>query len=87
MHSLRSFSSSTESNKFDIDASSPKWYHYVLCGIKGVLEHLELAESVGMSVMVDGLVPKAAGLSSSSALVCAAAIATMHANGKQIQKV
>jgi galactokinase len=58
---------------------SPPWYNYFLCGLKGVLEVLQHV-SVGMLVAVTGSVPQSSGLSSSSALVSAAALATAHAN-------
>ena len=83
----RSTTSSTCCSDIEIDSKTPLWHHYVLCGVKGILEHAELPSSVGMSLMVDGQVPQGAGLSSSSALVCAAAIATMYANNVTIQKV
>ena len=40
-----------------------------------------------MNVLIDGTVPKSAGLSSSSALVCCAALATAFANNKKFTKV
>ena len=40
-----------------------------------------------MDVLLDGTVPKSAGLSSSSALVCCGALATAHANNKTFSKV
>uniref|UniRef100_A0A6A7G9C7 N-acetylgalactosamine kinase-like n=2 Tax=Hirondellea gigas TaxID=1518452 RepID=A0A6A7G9C7_9CRUS len=54
----------------------PAWYDYVLCGIYGVQQELKLATLPGMNFVVMGKVPMAAGLSSSSALVCGAAVAT-----------
>nr|CAD7396405.1 unnamed protein product [Timema cristinae] len=66
---------------------APAWYCYVLCGIKGVLEALPSGHKpVGLSLAVTGNVPQASGLSSSSALVCAAALATVHANKLDISR-
>lgn len=56
------------------------WFNYFLCGYKGVVDDLGVENGVGMDVMVDGNIPPSAGLSSSSALVCCAALATAHAN-------
>ena len=70
-----------------IDDTDPKWHHYFLCGFRGILECETLGSPVGMNVITDGIIPPNAGLSSSSALVCCAAMATMHANGFQIPKV
>jgi N-acetylgalactosamine kinase len=62
-----------------IDKRKPLWYHYILCGIKGCLETLpEGYQLQGMNILVDGEVPPNAGLSSSSALVCCAALATFQ---------
>jgi len=61
----------------------PGWHLYFLCGALGVLEQLEgslKSELVSLDVCVDGRVPPRAGLSSSSALVCAAALTTLVAN-------
>ena len=43
--------------------------------------------SSGMNILIDGTVPKAAGMSSSSALVCVAGLATAYANDCQVTKV
>ena len=52
------------------------WYNYLLCGIKGVLEQIPPeAELAGLNLFVSGNIPPGAGLSSSSALVCCAALA------------
>lgn len=52
------------------------WYNYLLCGIKGVLEHAPASTDIlGMNILVSGTIPPGAGLSSSSALVCCAALA------------
>ena len=73
--------------EFEINRSQPDWHNYVLCGIKGMTEFLGLTSSVGMQCVVDGCVPSSAGLSSSSALVCCAALATMQANNQAKSKV
>ncbi|CAN8012620.1 unnamed protein product [Ixodes pacificus] len=75
-----------------IDDTEPRWYHYYMCGVRGVLEcrtaSNELGTSVpGMDVLVHGSVPPSAGLSSSSALVCAAALATLRASGMTMPKL
>lgn len=56
----------------------PSWYHYFLCGYKGVTEKfLNSDQLFGINVAVHGTVPAASGLSSSSAMVCASALSTM----------
>ena len=42
---------------------------------------------IGMDMVMNGTVPKSAGLSSSSAIVCCSALATMHANQQTLTKV
>nr|XP_018904770.1 PREDICTED: N-acetylgalactosamine kinase [Bemisia tabaci]XP_018904771.1 PREDICTED: N-acetylgalactosamine kinase [Bemisia tabaci] len=63
----------------------PSWENYFLCGVKGILESME--KPSGMCVVVFGDIPPGAGLSSSSALVCAAALATAYANKLKISKL
>ncbi|XP_022247537.1 N-acetylgalactosamine kinase-like isoform X2 [Limulus polyphemus] len=73
-----------------IDSLNPKWYHYYLCGFLGMVEHASydyLSSSSGLDIAVLGTVPPSAGLSSSSALVCAAALATMHAYSLSVSKL
>lgn len=67
---------------YRIDKGVPHWYKYYLCGIKGIIENStkENSELKGMNARVHGLIPPSAGLSSSSALVCAAALAFSHVN-------
>ncbi|XP_018334406.1 N-acetylgalactosamine kinase isoform X2 [Agrilus planipennis] len=62
---------------FEINVNgSPTWYQYFLCGVKGILETLPTETPPrGAQIVVDGNVPQSAGLSSSSALVSAAALA------------
>ena len=65
-----------------IDKKGVAWYSYLLCGIKGVLEEMGIREPVGVDILVDGSIPPASGLSSSSALVCCAALTALCANGR-----
>lgn len=59
----------------------PEWHNYYLCGVKGIYEKLpDDVEKRGMIVMVSGNIPPASGLSSSSALVSAATLATSYVN-------
>ncbi|EYC34210.1 hypothetical protein Y032_0001g306 [Ancylostoma ceylanicum] len=62
-------------------ASPPKWYDYVLCGWKGIMERLN-SDQIGFDLLVEGTIPPSSGLSSSSSLVCAAALTTwmIHTN-------
>lgn len=57
----------------------PHWYNYVLCGIKGALEYLNNQVISGLQLCIDGNIPPASGLSSSSALVSAACLAFLYA--------
>lgn len=70
-----------------------KWYHYVLCGFRGIYDYtVENGlpwKSPSMRVLVghgsgDECLPMCAGLSSSSALVVAAALATARCTQLQI---
>jgi N-acetylgalactosamine kinase len=72
---------------YDIDRTKPQWYHYFLCGYRGILEHFGLTGSLGLDILLDGTIPHCAGLSSSSALVCCAALITMNAYEKQISRL
>lgn len=75
-------------NNVDINNDTPQWQNYFQCGFLGLVEHLKIQSAArGMKCMVDGTVPGSSGLSSSSALVCCAALVTMHANGKSLPKV
>jgi len=72
---------------FDVDKSDPQWYHYFLCGYRGILEHCSLSGPHGLDMLCDGTIPRCAGLSSSSALVCCSALVTMHVHDKQLSRV
>ena len=54
----------------------PKWHDYFLCGLRGVLDSSgdSINSGRGLQALVDGSIPPAAGLSSSSALVCGSAV-------------
>jgi len=68
------------------DGEKPKWWNYFLCGVKGVLEEKpEVVSPKGFSALVDGKIPPSAGLSSSSALVVAAALCTLWTNGLKME--
>lgn len=74
-----------EINAFDIQiptSGGPRWYNYFLCGVRGVQDHLgNNIPTPGMFVAVSGNIPPASGLSSSSALVSAAVLASAHIQG------
>ncbi|EDV28739.1 uncharacterized protein TRIADDRAFT_51952 [Trichoplax adhaerens] len=89
---LRIFNTNEQFKSFECDCNDVKidginWYHYFLCGYKGICEALNLSTTVGMDVLVDGTIPKSAGLSSSSALVCCAGLATLRANNGSLSRV
>jgi len=69
---------------------SPCWTNYFLCGVKGALEHLtdsqsEAVANIGFQFAVAGNIPESSGLSSSSALVTAAAMATLVGYGVSVR--
>lgn len=64
----------------------PFWYNYILCGVKGALEYLDDKFEYGLNIVVDGIIPPAAGLSSSSALVSAACLTFLHAQKVKMTK-
>ena len=84
------FSSADFVNKNDlelIEGKAPIWWNYFLCGVKGVVGELlnhhgkdghsngvDEAKNFGFIALMDGKIPPSAGLSSSSAVVVAAAV-------------
>ncbi|XP_052580858.1 N-acetylgalactosamine kinase isoform X2 [Peromyscus californicus insignis] len=78
---------STSANNIHIDKTKPLWHNYFLCGFKGIQEHFGLSKSTGMNCLVDGNIPPGSGLSSSSALVCCAGLATLAVLGMSLSKV
>lgn len=66
---------------------SIKWYHYFLCGYKGIVDkHCIDGPGPSIKVIVHGTIPAASGLSSSSAMVCASALATLISYHQSICK-
>ncbi len=77
----------------DIDASAHEWSNYFKAGLRGALDWLRQQRNTEerwapaeMEILVDGSVPEGAGLSSSSAFVCASALAVLIANGQESVK-
>ena len=80
------FFSSDLLNKNDlelVDGQAPTWWNYFLCGVKGVVGELLQnrkqngtgeKKNFGYIALMDGKIPPSAGLSSSSAVVVAAAV-------------
>ena len=69
--------------KFREDAH---WANYFLCGYKAILALNSPVKDLvkapkGLKILIESLVPPAAGLSSSSAFTVCAAVTTLHANG------
>ena len=69
--------------EISINDDKPYWWNYFLCGLKGVLEQLKLSSwPSGMACLIDGDIPPASGLSSSSAVVITGALATLSITQK-----
>ncbi len=64
-------------------AAAGHWSNYVRAAAKGLLDH-GIALERGIVGNVSGSLPVAVGLSSSSALVVASALALLHANGRSV---
>jgi galactokinase len=75
----------TSEGEVDIDATTLDWANYFKAGLRGAARLLRerhaIARPAGMLVLVDGNVPPGGGLSSSSAFVCASALACALAGG------
>ncbi|ETE66289.1 N-acetylgalactosamine kinase, partial [Ophiophagus hannah] len=76
----------TDANDIQIQQTKPSWHNYFLCGFKGIQDRFNLRKPSGINCLVEGTIPPSSGLSSSSALVCCAALATLVANGKTLSK-
>ncbi|KAK8734670.1 hypothetical protein OTU49_005926 [Cherax quadricarinatus] len=78
---------SCDINDFEINKNQPTWYNYVLCGVRGLRDEGGIeGPLVGLDMVVGGNIPPSSGLSSSSALVCAASLAVSHAHGLSLTK-
>jgi N-acetylgalactosamine kinase len=72
--------STGDANPIKIDSSNHHWTNYVLCGVKAGFDVAKKVNGgVVLNFVIDGTVPMGSGLSSSSALVCAATLTTCRA--------
>lgn len=60
------------------------WENYCKAAVQGLNAHFANTQFPGMNLLVSGTIPIAAGLSSSSALVVACALAYLHVCGKRL---
>ncbi|MFZ1887821.1 MAG: galactokinase [Candidatus Binataceae bacterium] len=91
---LRNTDPAFGSRRFQIEKAIPAypagdWANYVKAGVQGVIDHFGArgiggAKLRGATMIADGRVPVAAGLSSSSALTVAAALAFMKLNAVEL---
>jgi len=72
---------------FSISYDKSSWYEYFKCGVQGIRDKYPDIKLKGIKVLIDGTIPRSAGLSSSSALVVCAALTTAMNNGINISKV
>jgi galactokinase len=80
------------SRRFAIELRIPPyetgdWANYVKAAIQGVIDRFPALHLRGASMAVDGRVPPAAGLSSSSALTVSTAMAFMAVNGLKLDSL
>ncbi len=80
-NSARKFGARRFELRADIPASKPgDWGNYVKAAAQGLVRHCGARLACGAELLVDGNIPAGAGLSSSSALVVASALALLAAN-------
>ncbi|XP_075506603.1 galactokinase-like [Primulina tabacum] len=75
----------------EIDLKNHRWGHYFICGYKGFYDFakskgFDVGATLGLEVVVDGIVPTGSGLSSSAAFVCSSTIAIMAVFGTKFAK-
>ncbi|KAJ3071492.1 galactokinase, partial [Quaeritorhiza haematococci] len=75
-----------EKGVVDIDNKVLEWSNYFAGAYKAAFETLKLNSAKSFYAMIDGTVPAGAGVSSSAAFVCAAALATASANKATMTK-
>jgi N-acetylgalactosamine kinase len=64
---------------YKVRLSSPSLPLLLIRSFQGMLEHLHKEDAASVAFLVHGTVPQGSGLSSSSALVCSSALATLFA--------
>jgi len=73
-------------NGVDISPSATgSWENYCKAAIQSLNRHFSVSDYPGMALLFAGVIPPAAGLSSSSALVVAAALAYLAVLGKRLE--
>ncbi|KAG0254699.1 galactokinase [Mortierella polycephala] len=77
---------SSQKGYVDINPESHTWSNYFSAGYRGLLDELKIENPKGMLCLMSGTVPTGAGLSSSSAFVCCAVIATVKAQESLLNK-
>ncbi|CAF0774792.1 unnamed protein product [Didymodactylos carnosus] len=86
-NSDKSYSESKfNTEQFDIRKQFPLWDDYFKCGVQGIRDKYPNTKLKGMNILIDGTIPRSAGLSSSSALVVCASLTTAIANNITIEK-
>jgi N-acetylgalactosamine kinase len=73
-------------NGVNFDKSKHDWSNYFLAAYKGIMENNHITDTLDMSLVVHGTVVMGSGLSSSSACVCAFALAVARAHKLEISK-
>jgi N-acetylgalactosamine kinase len=71
-----------------LNSPKPEWQDYIRCGIRGILDYFSIGDTnldiKGFDILVTGNLLPASGLSSSSALVVASAVAASIAWNREI---
>lgn len=75
---LRRFQADTKITPYD----KGDWGNYVKAAVNGIIKQEQLQQPVGMNVLASGTIPIASGLSSSTALVVASALAFLVCNDR-----